>query len=96
MLLDVLRHQKADIEALVKAHGGRSLRVFGSVARGEETESSDIDMLVVFEPGYDVFAQRLSLAERLAGLTGRNIDLIPEHELSPHLRDAVLLEARTL
>jgi predicted nucleotidyltransferase len=63
------------------------------VARGEERADSDIDFLVDFPPGYDLFAQRLPLAERLAEITGRRLDIIPEHELNRHLREAVLNEA---
>ena len=76
-----------------RQYGARRIRVFGSVARGEERSDSDIDFLVDFPRGYDLFAQRLPLAERLTQITGRRLDLIPEHELSRHLRDAVLKEA---
>jgi hypothetical protein len=48
---------------------------------------------VDFPRGYDLFSQRLPLAERLAEITGRRLDVIPEHELNPHLRDAILKEA---
>jgi predicted nucleotidyltransferase len=63
------------------------------VARGEERPDSDIDFLVDFPPGYDLFAQRLPLAERLAEITGHPLDLVPEHELNRHMRAAVLKEA---
>jgi predicted nucleotidyltransferase len=46
--------------------------------------------------GYDLFTQRFPLNEELMELTGRKIDLIPEHELNPHLRIAVLKEAKNL
>jgi len=44
-------------------------------------------------PGYDLFAQRLPLAERLVEITGHPLDLVPEHELNRHMRAAVLKEA---
>ena len=90
MLLDALRARKDAIHAACRQYGARRIRVFGSVARGEERPDSDIDFLVDFPRGYDLFAQRLPLAERLAQITGRRLDLIPEHELSRHLRAAVL------
>ncbi len=93
MLLDALHGQKDAIHAACRQFGARRIRVFGSVARGEERPDSDIDFLVDFPPGYDLFGQRMPLAERLAQITGRRLDLIPEHELNPHLRDAVLKEA---
>jgi len=93
MLLDTLHGQRDVIHAACRKYGARRIRVFGSVARGEERPDSDIDFLVDFPPGHDLFAQRLPLAERLEEITGRRLDLIPEHELNRHLRDVVLKEA---
>jgi len=93
MLLDMLHEKKDMIHAACRQYGARRIRVFGSVARGQERADSDIDFLVDFPPGYDMFAQRLPLAEQLVQITGRHLDLIPEHELNPHLREAVLAEA---
>ncbi len=93
MLLDNLRAQKAAIIALGRQYGARRLRVFGSVARREEREDSDVDFLVDFPRGYDLFSQRLPLAERLSQLLHRRVELVPEHELNRHVRDRVLEEA---
>ncbi len=93
MLLDTLRTRKSLIDAACHQYGARRIRVFGSVARREEGPDSDIDFLVDFPRGYDLFAQRLPLAERLAEITGRRLDLLPEHELNRHMRANVLLEA---
>jgi predicted nucleotidyltransferase len=49
--------------------------------------------LVDFPRGYDLFAQRMALAERLAEITGRQLDVIPEHELNRYIRARVLREA---
>lgn len=96
MLLDILHSKKQQIDALAAQYGARRIRVFGSVARGEEREDSDIDFLVDFPQGYDLFTQRLPLCEKLMELTGRKVDLIPEHELNRHLREAVLEEAKNI
>jgi hypothetical protein len=93
MLLESLHAKKDAIETACREFGARRIRVFGSVARGEERPDSDIDFLVEFEPGYDLFAQRIPLTERLSEITGRRLDLIPEHELNPHLRETILREA---
>jgi hypothetical protein len=93
MLLDELRAQKSAIAALGGQYGARRIRVFGSVARGEERPDSDVDFLVDFPRGYDLFAQRLPLTERLADLLHRRVELVPEHELNRHIRDHVLKEA---
>lgn len=92
-VLDCLRAQREAIQGLAREFGAHRIRVFGSVARGEERPDSDVDFLVDFSPGYDLFGQRLPLAERLAALTGRRVELIPEHELNRHLRPQVLAEA---
>jgi len=68
MLLDDLRVKKDTIVALGRQYGDRHIRVFESVARYEERPDSDIDFLVEFPRGYDLFSQRLPLAERLGRL----------------------------
>lgn len=93
MLLNELRAKKDAILAAGRQYGARRIRVFGSVARGEEQPDSDIDFLVDLPPGYDMFAQRLPLTERLVEITGRRLDVVPEHELNRHLRDTVIKEA---
>jgi predicted nucleotidyltransferase len=93
VLLDDIRVKKDAIIALGHEFGAKHIRVFGSVARCEEKPDSDIDFLVEFPRVYDLFAQRLPLAERLAGLLKRHVDLIPEHELNRHIREQVLNEA---
>ncbi len=96
MLIDDLRAQKKCLTALCNRYGAEHQRVFGAVARGEETPDSDMEFLVVFPRGNDMFAQRWPLTEGLARLLHRHVDVIPEHELSPHIRDQVLSEATAL
>ncbi len=96
MQLEQIRSHKASILALGEQYGAKHMRVFGSVARGEERTDSDIDFLVEFPRGYDLFAQRLPLTEKLAELLQCHIDLIPEHELNQHIREQVLSEAVAL
>lgn len=93
MLLEDLQAQREAIAVAARDYGALRIRVFGSVARGEETADSDVDFLVDLPRGYDLFKQRLPLAERLASITGRRVDLIPEHELNRHIRADVLAEA---
>jgi predicted nucleotidyltransferase len=93
VLLDDIRVKKDAIIALGHEFGAKHIRVFGSVARCEERLDSDIDILVEFPRGYDFFTQRLPLAQQLAELLKRHVDLIPEHELNRHIREHVLNEA---
>lgn len=93
MLLDTLLARKNEIDALAHRYGARRVRVFGSVARREDREESDVDILVELPIGYDPFRQRMPLTEQLSALIGRQIDLVPEHELNRHIRPYVLREA---
>jgi len=93
MLLDKLHDQKPTITALAGRYGAKHVRVFGSVARREEREDSDVDFLVNLPHGYDMFAQRIPLTNDLSDLLGRRVDLIPEHELNQYIRDQVIQEA---
>ncbi|MET0656894.1 MAG: nucleotidyltransferase family protein [Steroidobacteraceae bacterium] len=93
MLIDTIKAQRHAILALGQRFGARHIRVFGSVARGEDKPDSDVDFLVEFPRGYDLFSQRMPLAEQLSDLLGRRVDLVPEHELNRHIRDRVMQEA---
>jgi uncharacterized protein len=93
VILEQLRANRTTILALSQRFGASRLRVFGSVARGEEHAGSDIDFLVEFPQGYDLFTQRLPLIESLQALLHRPVEVIPEHELSRHIRERVLQEA---
>lgn len=95
-LLTQLHNKKHNILSLAEKYGAKNIRVFGSVARGEDQVNSDVDFLVSFQPGYDLFAQRMPLQNELEKLIGRKIDLVVEHELNMHIRDAVLIEARNI
>jgi predicted nucleotidyltransferase len=93
MLKDSLHQQGDQIRALSRKFGARRIRVFGSVARGEERPDSDVDFLVDLPVGYDLLGQRLALADELSDMVGRRVDLVPEHELRQPLRDKILAEA---
>ena len=93
MLIDSLHKKKSQIDALAAAYGAKRVRVFGSVARGEDEPNSDVDLLVELPIGYDLITQRIPLAEELSSLLERQVDLIPEHELNENIRPYVLAEA---
>ena len=93
MLLDQLRQMNVHLNGIAEQFGASRLRVFGSVARGEESAESDVDFLVDLPKGYDLFAQRLPLAQKLSDILNRKVELIPEHELNAHMRQKILAEA---
>jgi predicted nucleotidyltransferase len=96
MLLDQLRQMNVHLNGIAEQFGASRLRVFGSVARGEETAQSDVDFLVEFPRGYDLITQRMPLAQKLADILNRKVELIPEHELNAHVRQKILAEAVSL
>ncbi len=81
--LDVLRILHQNIEEIKKKFTVRKIGIFGSYARGEETEKSDIDLLVEFEnPTFDNFMDLLFF---LKELFGRDVDLVTKKALSPYI-----------
>jgi predicted nucleotidyltransferase len=83
------------LAALCARLGIRRLSVFGSVARGEATPESDIDLLAEFTERVTLLD--LVRAEReLADELGHPVDLLTPAALSPHLRDRIQKEARVL
>jgi predicted nucleotidyltransferase len=91
-IIERLKTLRPVLLSAVAANGGRNLRVFGSVARREEHESSDIDFLVALEPGRTLIdLARLEL--RLEALLGRPVDVVTEDSLREPVRSAALREA---
>jgi predicted nucleotidyltransferase len=87
--LIALQKKREAILDLCARHGATKVRVFGSVARGEAQEGSDLDLLVVFEEGRTLLDHaRLKLA--LEGLLGVPVDVVSEGGLAPRLRERVL------
>ncbi len=71
----------------------KRVRVFGSVARGEDTPESDVDLLVEFAKPTGLFGY-CNIQRRLGELLGRKVDLVTEEALHPALRDKILSEAK--
>ncbi|MDQ7025711.1 MAG: nucleotidyltransferase family protein [Anaerolineae bacterium] len=76
--LDNLRARRAEILALAEQNGAYNVRVFGSVARNETTETSDVDLLVSFRDGTSIFDQ-VGLWLDLQDLLGCDVDLLTDH-----------------
>ena len=84
-----------EINIIAQRYGVVRLRVFGSYALGKAKESSDLDFLVDFEPGRDLF-DLVGLKQDLEALLGCHVDVVEEEGLSPYLRERILQEARPL
>ena len=77
---------------MAAAHGARNIRVFGSVARGQADEESDVDFLVDLEPGRSLLDLGGLLMD-MRELLGRRVDVVTEKGLRPRIRDRVFREA---
>jgi len=71
--------------------GAKSLALFGSVARGEGSESSDIDLLVELQP--KTFDSYMDVKLFLEEVLGRKVDLVLADAIKPRLRSVILEEA---
>ena len=85
----------ARVRALGARYGVRDIRVFGSVARGEASQDSDIDLLVNYVPGHGGFAF-VEFCEEVGKLFGRRVDVVSERSLPPRIRERVLAQALPL
>ena len=87
-----LRRRRRTIIDLAARHGARNVRVFGSVARGEDTQRSDIDLLVDLDDGVGLVALA-ALERELAEVLGTTVDVVPADTLKRGISDEVLAEA---
>jgi uncharacterized protein len=69
--------------------------VVGSMARGEATEGSDLDLIVRFAKPKSLIGV-IELEQQLAAALGREVDLLTEAALSPYLRERILHDLRIL
>jgi len=83
------------IQRLAKQYGVTDIRVFGSVARGDDATQSDIDFLVDMEPGRSLFDMGGLLMD-LETLLGCKVDVVTEKSLHWYIREKVLSEAKEL
>ena len=88
----LLISKREEILRIAASHGARNVRVFGSVARGDADEKSDIDLLVEFEPGRSLL-DHAGLWLDLQELLGCKVDVVSERGIKPRIRERVLREA---
>lgn len=94
-LNDLLQGKREEILRIAAKHGAHKVRVFGSLARGEADEKSDVDFLVEMEPGRSLLDMGGLLMD-LRDLLGRDVDVVTERSLKPRIRTRVLDEAIAL
>jgi predicted nucleotidyltransferase len=93
--IKLLKNKRKDILHIASKYGARNVRIFGSLARGEAREDSDIDFLVDMESGRSLFDLGGLLMD-LQNLLSQKVDVVTEKGLRPRIRDRVLKEALPL
>jgi len=93
--LATLRRRREEILTIADRRGMREVRIFGSISRGEASESSDVDLLVRLEPGRSLLDMG-GFAADLEELLGCRVDVVSERGLRPRFRDRVTHEAVAL
>lgn len=91
----LIEQHRAEILALAERHGVRDVRVFGSMARGDAHDASDVDLLVSLPPERTGLALGGLLMD-VQDLLRRRVDVVTEASLHPALRDQVLDETEAL
>ena len=90
-----LRKHRAEVLGLVKEAGGSHVRVFGSVATGQDHDGSDIDLLIDLPPAVGLL--KVARLERLVSeVVGIPVDIVPRDDLRPDFAERVLGEAVAL
>jgi len=92
---DLVGAKRQEILSVAARHGAHNVRVFGSLARGEAREDSDVDLLVDMEPGRTLL-DHSELLQDLRELLDRRVDVLTERSIYWLLRRRILREARPL
>ena len=87
--------KRQEILRIAAEHGAQNVRLFGSAARGDASDGSDVDFLVEMEPGRSLL-DLAALRNDLMDLLGREVDIVTEDSLYWLLRRKILREARPL
>ncbi|MXY70002.1 MAG: nucleotidyltransferase family protein [Acidobacteriia bacterium] len=91
----LIESRRSEIRALAERHGFHDVRVFGSMARGDVDEHSDIDLLVTLPTGKTGLALGALLMD-VQDLLGRRVNVVTERCLHPSVLSRVLKEAQLL
>ena len=95
MHIDELKEKRDQILDIAERNGARSIRVFGSIARGEAGSDSDVDFLVELEPGKTLF-DIIAMKQDLEDLLLCKVDVVTRKAVSPYIRGKIDADAIAL
>lgn len=93
--LSILQSKRAEILALAAKHGASNVRLFGSAARGEDSEDSDVDFLVDMQETSSLF-DLIGLQQDIEKVLGKKVDVLTSDGINRYLKDRILGEAAPL
>ena len=88
----MLEKRKDEILRISSQYGARNVRIFGSRAREDSSETSDLDLLVEMKPNSSLL-DLVAIKQDLEDLLGCKVDVVTESSLSPYIKDEILKEA---
>jgi predicted nucleotidyltransferase len=91
----IRKRLRETLPILQKKYGVRALYLFGSYARGEANENSDIDLLVDFDDTPDLLSF-IEMETYLEKRLGKRVDMVPRRKLKARLRDSILHQAQAI
>lgn len=94
--LTKLRAHRQQVRRIAQRHGASNVRVFGSVARGEDGSESDIDLLVDLDVRRRGLLPLAAIADELSALLEERVDVVAADALAPHVAPSVTAEAVAL
>ena len=80
---------------ILKKHGAKKIKIFGSYARGEQKEASDLDVIVEFEKRKSLL-ELVGIEQELEDHLGIKIDLLTEASISPYLMERIKKESKVI
>lgn len=93
--MEIIRAKRTEIIDIAQKYGAENIRIFGSVAKGEETDNSDIDFLVDMQKKPNLL-NRIGLMQELEDFLGRKVEVVTVKNLRDYFRDKIIQEAINL
>jgi len=81
--------------SILKKHGAKKIEIFGSYARGEQKETSDLDVIVEFEKRKSLL-ELVGIEQELEDVLGIKVDLLTRASISPYLIERIEKESKVV